>query len=105
VTLCRIERNVGATGRGQIEVRSDAHDLVFEDNDVVGVPEMERAGIYLAPSTERIWVRGNRIAGCFPAVVGGVVRPNAEEASFGCGADDARPIHYRHLKGGAVTSG
>lgn len=97
VHRCRLEGNCRATGQGQIDVRGDAHDLIFKDNVISGLPGGEKAGIHLAPSTERIWLKDNRIDQCRPEVVGDPACFAEQEPSFGCGIDAAREVHFRHL--------
>jgi hypothetical protein len=99
VSRCRIERNARARGYAQIDVLGDAHDLAFVDNEIVGSPGPERAGIYLAPQTERIWLAGNQVAGCAPAMVGDVASLAPEEPAFECGIEAVQEINYRHLPG------
>ena len=99
VSGCRVAGNARKTGHGQIDVLGDAHDLVLKDNEIVGPPGQERAGIYVAPSAERIWLEGNQIDGCFPAVIGDSACLAAEEPPFACGIDAAQEIHFRHLFG------
>lgn len=94
---CRVEGNAHKTGRGQIDITSDAHDLVLVDNEIHGLPEQERAGIYVAASTERIWLENNRIADCFPPVIGDAACFTTEEPAFACGIDAAHEVHFRHL--------
>jgi hypothetical protein len=97
VSGCHIAGNAWRTGRGQIDILSDAHDLAFVDNTISGLARQERAGIYVAPSAERIWLANNRIAECFPAVIddGGCLA--ATESPFTCGRDAAQEVHFRHL--------
>lgn len=98
VQKCHLEGNARTSGQGQIDVRGDAHDLIFKDNVISGLPGQEKAGIYLAPSTERIWLEDNRIDGCFPVVVGDAACFAVDEPSFDCGTDAAREVHFRHLR-------
>ena len=65
----------------------------------MGSAERERAGIYLAPATERILLRDNRIAGCSPAVIGDANSLAEEELAFECGVETVQEVHYRHLPG------
>jgi hypothetical protein len=99
VSGCRIEGNARARGHGQIDVLGDAHDLAFVDNAIVGTPAKERAGVYLAPSAERIWMAGNHFERCSPVVIGDASSLAAEAAAFECGAEAVQEVHYRHLPG------
>ena len=104
VSGCQIAGNARAQGRAQVEVLGDAHDLAFVDNEIAGpapppAGPPERAGIYLAPSAERVWLAGNRVAGCAPAVIGDASSLAAEAPAFECGVESVREVHYRHLPG------
>ena len=94
---CTIAGNASQSGRGQIDIRGDAHDLIFEGNEIVGRSAIEKPGIYAAASVERIWLVDNRMATCWPDVVAqpGALAVNRPE--FGCGLEDAQDEHYRHL--------
>jgi hypothetical protein len=99
VSGCRIEGNARAQGHAQIDLLGDAHDLAFVENEIACAPEEQRIGIYLAPSTERIWLAGNQIEGCSPAVVAGPSSLASEEPSLECGVETVQEVHYRHLPG------
>jgi hypothetical protein len=96
VSGCRIAGNARDTGRAQVDVLGDAHDLILEHNEIVGIPGQSQAGVYLAPSTEHIWLDENVISGGSPAVIGETIRP-AIKPSFDCGMDAVTEHHYRHL--------
>jgi len=98
VTGCTIGGNASATGHGQIDVRGDAHDLIFEHNQITGIAGFERAGIYVAPTAERVWLKDNAIHDCFPAVVGDAACMAQERPGFACGIEAAQPQHFRHLR-------
>ena len=98
VAGCTIAGNAADTGYGQIDVRGDAHDLIFEHNTITGLPDEERAGIVVAPSAERVWLDDNRIDGCFPDVVGDTASLAQEPPDFDCGVDAVKPRHFRHLR-------
>jgi nitrous oxidase accessory protein NosD len=99
VSGCRISNNASDHGHAQVDILGDAHDLILTRNEIRGDPQHERAGVYLAPSTERIWLGENRIAGCHPAVVGNASPLASEEPQFECGIDAVQEKHYRHLAG------
>lgn len=94
---CTVAGNARSTGRGQVEVLGDAHDLSFTECDVSGVEGLERAGLYLAPGAQRVHLAGNRIVGCFPDVVAAKEQLLAEPPDLACGADAAREGDFRHL--------
>lgn len=97
VSGCRIEGNAFEHGHAQVDVLGDAHDLVLEQNEIAGATEREGAGIYLAPSTEHIWLIENEIKGCFPAVVAARAPRTDAPPRFECGIEAVREMHYRHL--------
>jgi hypothetical protein len=97
VSGCKVTGNAFDHGHAQVDVLGDAHDLILEGNVIAGSPDNERAGIYLAPSTEHIWLEDNQVTGCFPAVVGDACSRPFERPSFECGLDAVQEAHYRHL--------
>lgn len=97
VTGCHISGNGMQSGHGQIDVLGDAHDLVFSHNNIEGPPEKSRAGIYLSPATEQIWLQENEIHGCFPAVVGREGNFASSPPPMSCGLNAAEDVHFRHL--------
>lgn len=94
---CRLRENARSTGRGQIDVLGDAHDVILEANEIQGLAGEEKAGIYVAPSARGIWLDGNTIRDCFPDVVANDGQRAAEAPAFDCGRDQAEPAHFRHL--------
>ena len=94
---CTVAGNARKSGRGQIDVLGDAHDLALTGNVIVGSPGEGTAGLYIAPSAERIWARDNDIKSCFPDVVGDASCFADREPCFECGFEDTRNIHFRHL--------
>jgi hypothetical protein len=98
VSGCRIERNAADSGRAQVDVLGEAHDLAFTDNEIVGLgSEVERAGIYVGSSAQRIWLHDNRIHDCFPDVIADPASLTEEEGTFECGVEAVREVHFRHL--------
>jgi nitrous oxidase accessory protein NosD len=98
ISGCRVEGNARRSGRGQIDILGEAHDLAFRDNDIAGLlPGYERAGIYVGPSAQRIWLQDNRFEGCFPRVVADPASLAEEEGPFECGVATAKEAHFRHL--------
>lgn len=98
ISGCRVERNAGERGRGQIDILGEAHDLAFTDNDIYGLlPEQERAGIYVGPSAQGIWLGDNRFQGCFPDVIADPASLAEEARSLKCGMDAVQDVDLRHL--------
>ncbi len=99
VKHCQINGNGAVSGYGQIDVLGDAHDLAFEQNVIQGLPGKTAAGIFLAPSTERIWLDRNSIDNCYPSVVGSDKNMMRIPPAFNCGLDAVEEKHLRHLPG------
>jgi hypothetical protein len=98
ISGCCVERNARTSGRGQIDVLGEAHDLAFVDNEIIGlVPDQERAGIYVGPSAQRILLHDNRFEGCFPRVIADPAALTEEGGTFSCGVDAVKKVHFRHL--------
>jgi hypothetical protein len=97
VSQCRVAGNAREHGHAQVDVLGDAHDLVFSGNEIRGSGKLDRAGLYLAPTTERIWLEGNRISGSSPAIVGTGSLGTVARPAFACGQDSVLEVHYRHL--------
>jgi hypothetical protein len=98
ISGCQIQRNAVDGGRAQVDILGEAHDLALVDNEIVGLgSEVERAGIYVGPSAQRIWLHGNRIQGCFPEVIADPASLAGEGGAFECGVDAAQGVHFRHL--------
>jgi hypothetical protein len=97
ISGCRIAGNAFEHGHAQVDVLGDAHDLILERNAISGSADDARAGIYLAPSTERIWLIENAIVNCAPAVIGSATLLAERAPQVECGQEATREIHYRHL--------
>ncbi|MGC9349313.1 MAG: right-handed parallel beta-helix repeat-containing protein [Anaerolineae bacterium] len=94
---CHISGNARTRGDGQVAVLGDAHNLALVDNVIEGSAARETVGIYVAPTATGIWQAGNRIEGCFPALVAESASLAACEPEMACGIEAARPEHARHL--------
>ena len=53
VSECKIAGSATKGGRGQVEMVSDAHDLVFVDNEVAGSTQLRKAGFFVESSVRR----------------------------------------------------
>ena len=109
VHSCRIENsairgNAAEEGRGQVEIVSDAHDLVFVNNDIQGHSQTSKAGIYLEPTVRGVYLGDNRISDCDPEVEAEAASLAAAEPAIECGYGTASSSAFRHLPGlaGAV---
>ena len=96
VERCRISGNVREEGRGQIEVTSAAHDLVFVDNDIAG-GRSGGAGIYIEASASKINVQNNNIAGCEDDIKADAASLVDAATAFECGFGEWPETHFRHL--------
>ncbi|MBN1401789.1 MAG: right-handed parallel beta-helix repeat-containing protein, partial [Anaerolineae bacterium] len=94
---CQIVGNAQTRGQGQISVLSDAHDLIFEGNQILGHAAREQAGIYLSPATERIWLANNQIEACSPPVIAPDGALAAAAPAIACGVEVVEERDYRHL--------
>lgn len=94
---CTLEGNARLHGHGQVEIAGDAHDVVIEGNLIRGLGGVERAGVYIMPTAERIWLAGNDIAGCWPDVVGRAACSAGAAPALECGLEAVREEHFRHL--------
>jgi hypothetical protein len=98
ISGCQIEHNATESGRAQVDVLGEVHDLAFTDNEIAGLgPAQDRAGIYVGPSAQGIWLHGNCIQDCFPDVIADPASLAEEEGAFACGVDATEEIHFRHL--------
>jgi hypothetical protein len=98
VSGCRVGGNARQSGRGQIDVLGEAHDLAFVDNDIVGLgPQQEQAGLYVGPSAQGIWLRDNRFRACFPDVIADPAALAGKARPLKCGVDAVQDVDLRHL--------
>jgi hypothetical protein len=95
---CRIEGNATADGKGQIEVVSDAHDLVFEDNELAGGDGgAGKPAFHIAETARHVFVSGNHITGCATEVEAGPDSLVATAPDIECGYGTAAETAFRHL--------
>ena len=96
---CHLEGNARVTGRGQIDVLADAHDLALVNNTLLGTETRETAGIYVAPQAQGIWLADNHIERCFPAIIADRTCLAEREPELSCGVETVQERDYRHLPG------
>jgi hypothetical protein len=101
---CRIIANAWESGRAQVDILGDAHNLALTGNTIIGRDEPQRAGIFIAPAATHIWLNGNTIEGCSPEVIALEGALAAQAPELACGAEAAQPIHARHLPGYQETT-
>lgn len=97
VRSCRIAGNCRTEGSGQIEVVSDAHDLVFTGNAVRGQGQRTSAGIFAEASALGLYLEGNDIADCDPAIAVPEASLASTRPKVECGHGTASPESFRHL--------
>ncbi|MFT7695009.1 MAG: hypothetical protein ACI8P2_003643 [Candidatus Latescibacterota bacterium] len=101
VHSCRIERcrmggNARLEGRGQIEVTSAAHDLVFVDNEVA-CGKSGGAGVYIEDTARSIYLENNKIEDCEGEVEARAESLTKTAMAFECGYGEWPETHFRHL--------
>jgi len=94
---CTVEGNATATGRAQIDILGDAHDIVFRANRIRGGPGAGKPGLFLAPSAQCITLEDNTVLDCCPAVVGQRSQLLPIPEAFPCGCEAVAADDYRHL--------
>ena len=99
VQRCRIGGNAFAEGRGQVEITSDARDLVFVDNVIGGGPEATKPGFFIEETARCVYLADNDFITCSAEVVASgdslaEHRPNIE-----CGYGEWAAAIFRHLVG------
>ena len=95
VQNCRIGGNAQSDGRGQVEIVSDAHDLIFAKNDITGCGK--KPGIFAAPTTSNIYLKGNRFANCEPEVAAEAKSLVDKRPQIECGYGTWQEKIFRHL--------
>ncbi len=97
ITGCRIDGNAVEKGVGQIAVRGDAHDVVLQGNEIVGLSERPLAGVYVAETARNVYCVDNEIRDCQPPISskGGSLaeRPPEIECGYGSYGEEL----FRHL--------
>jgi len=96
VRNCRIGGNARSAGQGQIEIVSDAHDLIFARNRIAG--NGTKPGIFAESSARNIHLEGNEFAGCKPEIecASESLAPGRPEIECGYGGWPERI--FRHLR-------
>jgi hypothetical protein len=97
VQKCKIGGNAREEGRGQIEITSDAHDLVFVDNELVGGGDGRGSGIYVEPTVRSVYLDNNTTEGCEADVEAGGESLVSAASTFECGYGEWAESHFRHL--------
>jgi hypothetical protein len=99
VRECTLAANAAVQGQGQVEVTSDAHDLIFEANTISGRMGAgdDKPAFFIAPSASRIHLQGNRISDCCADVSADPGTLTDAVPSIECGYASGEEVIYRHL--------
>jgi hypothetical protein len=97
VSDCRIAGNSTQTGRGQVEIVSDAHDLIFTGNEITGSSRVRKPGFFIEPSVRGVFLEGNRMAGCEPDIEARDTSLTLQRPSLQCGYGSAPDEAFLHL--------
>jgi len=99
VRRCTIAGNVGKRGQGQVEIVTQAHDLIFEGNTVSGRQGagQDKPGFFVESTARHIHLDGNRVQGCSREVDAASESLAAAPSLFECGYDSGSETIYRHL--------
>ena len=92
---CTISGNDASGESAQIDVTSDAHDLVIQSNDIIGTGA--GPGIRVAATASRIQAIDNSITACSAPIEAGIDVASRETADFTCGYGEAPAEASRHL--------
>ncbi|MFH1567171.1 MAG: right-handed parallel beta-helix repeat-containing protein [Gemmatimonadota bacterium] len=100
VRRCRIGGNCRREGRGQVELLSDAHDLIVVGNQIRGSTDRPAAGLFAEPTTRNLYALDNDIEGCARAMEVAAASLVSRPPSFDSGYGAAPLAGFRHLPGG-----
>lgn len=95
VQKCQIKGNARVEGQGQVEVTSDARDLVFVENEVGG--ERDKPGVFVEQTARSIYLSDNVFTDC-KVEVEMTSESRAEKApEIECGYGEWPAPVFRHL--------
>jgi hypothetical protein len=99
VRRCMIASNAGTRGQGQVEIVTQAHDLIFEDNTVRGREGagQDKPGFFVESTARDIHLKGNRVQGCSRDVDARQESLASTAPQIECGYDSGSQTIYRHL--------
>jgi len=97
VRRCSIRGNAGKEGGGQVEITSDAHDLIFSGNQIEGLGNKAGAGFAVAGSVHQVYLEDNRIEACASEVEAEAQSLTTEKPKICFGYGEAKPEAFRHL--------
>lgn len=96
IRRCRVWGNGRTGGQGQVEIQSDAHDLIVEECDLGGTPG--KPGIYAASTARGLFLAADRFSGCDPEVTAEPGSLASTRPAFECGYGDWPAPTFRHLR-------
>ncbi len=100
VHSCRVEGNrlsgnARRTGRAEIEILDDSHDLIVRGNTLRGDAAAARAALAVEGAVRGVHLEGNRVEGLALPEAGSAFA--AAPPQFECGYESLAPEHARHL--------
>jgi polygalacturonase len=98
VNHCRIDGNATHEGDAQVAVPGDAHDLIIEDNEIVGSSSRQTAGILIDEAARQVYCENNRISDCRPALHSEGESLTKQRPQFDCGYGADDESLFRHLE-------
>tara|TARA_B100000809_G_scaffold240115_1_gene262165 strand:- start:1028 stop:2272 length:1245 start_codon:yes stop_codon:yes gene_type:complete len=96
---CTIAGNAATGGKGQIEIVTDAHDLIFEDNTVRGREGGGacKPGFFIEDTARDIHLQNNDVDGCGQEVEAAAQSLALTAPVIECGYESGTDTIYRHL--------
>ena len=94
---CWIAGNAAEEGRAQIEITSDAHDLVVTGNDIAGAGAADKPGIFMENTVRDIHVADNVFANCSRDLAAPAETIVATAPGIECGYGEWPEVVFRHL--------
>jgi hypothetical protein len=95
VHRCRVHGNAQAQGHTQVEVHSDAHDLVLSECDLGAA--VGRPAVRVAPTVRRLFLDGLRHDDAIGSIAADPASLTTTPSAFACGYGDWPESVYRHL--------
>jgi hypothetical protein len=95
VRQCRIGDNAVSEGRGQVEITSDAHDLAFEGNEIVG--DGAKPGFFVEDSVRAVYLANNTFVDTATEVEAQAESLAQTAPAIECGYGEWPEAIFRHL--------
>ena len=99
VRRCTVGANAAAKGQGQIEILSEGHDFIVEDNTVHASQGKgaDKPGIFVQDTVRDVFLQNNRITGCADDVTASADSLASTAPAIECGYGSGPDTIYRHL--------